>query len=222
MKIFSVCSTLAINLFFLKYMYLYLIMKNTKLKKSRLGLHSWYQKKHVSVLSSKWSHPCACPLGVSQASLLEHLPPKDFDMTQLLLRNQQGKFKMAEGCFIPISQQHTSNSKALWDFGSYGNSNRDSLLFEKEVPAAQVRDKKQLCLQRVPCPQKKDDISRKHPLKIFLDLNFILSSVISGSLTNRTLMTFSTGEVVVVWPQLEEHQGQHPMPPLSSHCSFHW
>merc|ERR1712004_352826 len=58
-------------------------------------------------------------------------------MGQLLLRNQQGKFKMAEECFIPISQQHTSNSKALWDFGSYGNNNRDSLLFEKEVPAAQ-------------------------------------------------------------------------------------
>merc|ERR1712004_665241 len=60
-------------------------------------------------------------------------------MGQLLLRNQQGKFKMTEGCFIPISKQHTSNSKALWDFGSYGNSNRDSLLFEKEVPAAQER-----------------------------------------------------------------------------------
>jgi len=89
------------------------------------------------VLSSKWLNPYACPLGVSQASLLEHLSPQDFDMTQLLLRNQQRKFKMAEGCFIPISQQHTSNSKALWDFGSYGNSNRDGLLFEKEVLAAQ-------------------------------------------------------------------------------------
>merc|ERR1712012_860846 len=44
---------------------------------------------------------------------------------------------MAEGPFIPISQQHSSNSKALWDFGSYGKSNRKSLLYETEVLAIQ-------------------------------------------------------------------------------------
>merc|ERR1712061_905194 len=51
----------------------------------------------------------------------------------VFLRTQQGKSKMAEGPFIPISQQHSSNSKALWDFGSYGKSNRKSLLYETEV-----------------------------------------------------------------------------------------
>ena len=120
------------------------------------------------MLSSKWSHPCACPLGVSQASLLEHLPPKDFDMTQLLLRNQQGKFKMAEGCFIPISQQHTSNSKALWDFGSYGNNKRDSLLFEKEVPAAQVRDKNSFVCNEFHVRKRKMIFPESIPLKFFL------------------------------------------------------
>ena len=34
---------------------------------------------------------------------------------------------------------------------------------------------------------------------------------------HTALMTFSTGEFVVVWPQLEEHQGQHPTPPNSCH-----
>merc|ERR1712012_1509769 len=55
----------------------------------------------------------------------------------VFLRTQQGKSKMAEGPFIPISQQHSSNSKALWDFGSYGKSNRKSLLYETEVLAIQ-------------------------------------------------------------------------------------
>ena len=40
---------------------------------------------------------------------------------------------------MSISQQHTSSSNALWDFGSYPERGGGGLLFEKEVLALQVR-----------------------------------------------------------------------------------
>ena len=59
-------------------------------------------------------------------------------MTQLL-GIHQGRVTPADGQFMSISQQHTSSSNGLWDFGSYPERGGGGLLFEKEVLAVQVR-----------------------------------------------------------------------------------
>ena len=60
-------------------------------------------------------------------------------MTQLLGIHQGRVTPAEEGQLMSISQQHTSSSNALWDFGSYPERGGGGLLFEKEVLAIQVR-----------------------------------------------------------------------------------
>ena len=64
-------------------------------------------------------------------------------MTQLL-GIHQGRVTPADGQLMSISQQHTSSSNALWDFGSYPERGGGGLLFEKEVLAIQVRRQSKL------------------------------------------------------------------------------
>ena len=65
-------------------------------------------------------------------------------MTQLLGIHQGRVTPAEEGQLMSISQQHTSSSNALWDFGSYPERGGGGLLFEKEVLAIQVRRQSKL------------------------------------------------------------------------------
>ena len=83
------------------------------------------------------------PLRMLQPPFLKHIPPKHFGMTQLL-GIHQGRVTPADGQLMSTSQQHTSSSNALWDFGSYPERGGGGLLFEKEVLAIQVRRRSKL------------------------------------------------------------------------------
>ena len=80
------------------------------------------------------------PLRMPQPPFLKHIPPQTFWNDSVLLGIHQGRVTpVEEGQLMSISQQHTSSSNALWDFGSYPEEGGGGLLFEKEVLAIQVR-----------------------------------------------------------------------------------